>query len=291
MINKQSVELLINSAGKRTVVLLNPSFFYFFNPSYVIRNKLAPVELRTDCKKRTDNKYNATTLRNFTTILFLTSLFFNGNVFGQAKDTIPITHKHEKYYLTKTCFATLKWDEVVIKNKTVANKINSAIRTAVYSYKLSSDDTGSWCNQTMEYEPEFNAVYAKHNLVSYSLTAYTHFNDAPHGDRQFSTLNFNATTGERITFHDLIDSNKISAVDTLIIQKLTDRLKGIDTDMDSWKKQLPYLEFNIGNNGIEILFRGEVYADSIIEVMLTKEDLKPFIDKDGILKNYYANKI
>jgi len=29
---KQTVELLTNSAGKRTVVLLNLSFFYFFNP-------------------------------------------------------------------------------------------------------------------------------------------------------------------------------------------------------------------------------------------------------------------
>src|SRR4249919_2260974 len=33
---KQRVELLMNSAGKRTVVLLLPSFFYFFNPFFVI---------------------------------------------------------------------------------------------------------------------------------------------------------------------------------------------------------------------------------------------------------------
>jgi hypothetical protein len=33
---KQRVELLMNSVGKRTVVLLNPSFFYFFNPFFVI---------------------------------------------------------------------------------------------------------------------------------------------------------------------------------------------------------------------------------------------------------------
>jgi len=33
---KQRVELLINSVSKRTVVLLNPSFFYFFNPLFVI---------------------------------------------------------------------------------------------------------------------------------------------------------------------------------------------------------------------------------------------------------------
>jgi hypothetical protein len=33
---KRRVEHLINSAGKGTFVLLNPSFFYFFNPFFVI---------------------------------------------------------------------------------------------------------------------------------------------------------------------------------------------------------------------------------------------------------------
>jgi hypothetical protein len=32
---KQRVEHLMNSAGKRTVVLLIASFFYFFNPFFV----------------------------------------------------------------------------------------------------------------------------------------------------------------------------------------------------------------------------------------------------------------
>ena len=35
LIGKQRVELLMNRVGKRTVVLLNPSFFYFFNPFFV----------------------------------------------------------------------------------------------------------------------------------------------------------------------------------------------------------------------------------------------------------------
>ena len=38
MRGKQRVVLLMNSAGKRTVVVLNPSFFYFFNPFFVMRN-------------------------------------------------------------------------------------------------------------------------------------------------------------------------------------------------------------------------------------------------------------
>ena len=41
---KQRVELLINSAGKRTVMLLIPSFFYFFNPFFVIRHSFAPIK-------------------------------------------------------------------------------------------------------------------------------------------------------------------------------------------------------------------------------------------------------
>jgi hypothetical protein len=37
LFGNQRVELLINRVGKRTVVLLNPSFFYFFNPFFVSR--------------------------------------------------------------------------------------------------------------------------------------------------------------------------------------------------------------------------------------------------------------
>ena len=50
---KQRVVLLINSAGKRTVVLLNPSFFYFFNPFFVMRHAWRQCELQLDCKKFT----------------------------------------------------------------------------------------------------------------------------------------------------------------------------------------------------------------------------------------------
>lgn len=38
LIGKQRVVHLMNSAGKRTVVVLNPSFFYFFNPFFVSRH-------------------------------------------------------------------------------------------------------------------------------------------------------------------------------------------------------------------------------------------------------------
>ena len=42
---KQRVELLINSVGKRTVVLLIPSFFYFFNPFFVSGNAMTTEQI------------------------------------------------------------------------------------------------------------------------------------------------------------------------------------------------------------------------------------------------------
>jgi len=58
---KQRVELLINSVGKRTVVILNPSFFYFFNPFFVIGNSNA--QHNRHCKLETlwhEEKYHTT---------------------------------------------------------------------------------------------------------------------------------------------------------------------------------------------------------------------------------------
>ena len=51
---KQRVELLMNSAGKRTVVLLNPSFFYFFNPFFVMRHAWRQCDFKLCSIERTE---------------------------------------------------------------------------------------------------------------------------------------------------------------------------------------------------------------------------------------------
>lgn len=75
--SKQRVEHLINSLGKRTVVLLNPSFFYFFNPFFVIRNCfVAPIEHSAILNWRFSERYNLpVTVNKF----FLTDLFYLKN--------------------------------------------------------------------------------------------------------------------------------------------------------------------------------------------------------------------
>ena len=56
--------LLINSVGKRTVVLLNPSFFYFFNPFFVMRNYFAPIEHCANLNHSTSNDQTKTNFEN-----------------------------------------------------------------------------------------------------------------------------------------------------------------------------------------------------------------------------------
>lgn len=111
----------------------------------------------------------------------------------------------------------MEWDEVVLKNKATEKRINSSIRTAVKRYKLSKEDAAPRCNGEMDYEPEFKIVYASHGVISYELTTYTYFKGGAHGGRLFENLNFNTATGKQISFRELIDSNSIAAVDSLII--------------------------------------------------------------------------
>lgn len=217
---------------------------------------------------------------------------------AQTVDTIGIKHKKEKYYLTKTCYDFLYWDEAILRDKSMESKINSVIRGAVNRFKLknNSDDAESRCHQQMDYESTFKIVYAKHNLISYVLTAHTYFKGAVHGYREFRTINFNTNTGEQINFHDFIDSSKINPVNTIIRQKFRNQY-GVedDTYFDAWKasmeEQLNSLYFELCDNGIIIQFIGTNYASSVLDVFLTYEELDPYVNKQGLLKAFYRNGI
>ena len=98
---------------------------------------------------------------------------------GQPKDAISIQPNEEKYNRSGTCYDQLHWDEVLLRDKAVSNKINKTIRSAVKAYKLSPDDAPYRCDGTMEHETDCRVMYAKHGLLSYYLTAFTYYKGAP----------------------------------------------------------------------------------------------------------------
>jgi len=212
------------------------------------------------------------------TFLILTA----GTILGQTADTIPVIHKSEKYYLSKTCYDILYWDEVTHKDKVIEKVINQTIKNAAYSYKLSKDNAEDRCHNQMEYEQECKIVYAKHDLVSCNCSAYTYYKGAPHGWRDFQTLNFDAKSGKQISFHSLIDSTKIEAIDSLIILKF----KKESNYQEEWKDQLPGIAFTINDKGISIIFNS-TFGPTDLD--LTFEELKPFINKSGLLKFIGSN--
>lgn len=238
--------------------------------------------------KRTDNKYSETTLRTFRTILFLISLFYNGNVFGrQTTDTIAIVHKQEKYFFSKVCSFSLSWDEVVISNKVSNDKINASIRTAVNSTKLTKEDSTLFCDSLMFFNQEFKVIYTKNNIVScfqnHDIAIGPGYADGC-GYRDFKTFNYSAATGEQINFYDLIDTNKIHSLDSFIYIKCGQLPKFHRKDFILNKN----LDFYFGNNGLTIVFSYPNHNYAKIEMNF--KELKPFADRNGLLKNYYANK-
>jgi hypothetical protein len=209
--------------------------------------------------------------------------------YGQTADKAILRPRQEKYYLTKTCYDILRWDEIVLKNKRVQDRINSSIRTAVKHYRLTKDDAQVRCSGEMDYEPEFNAVYTKKGVLSYELTAYTYFKGAPHGGREFQNLNFDIASGRQIDFPELFDSSRISALDTIIIQKLKATLRITeDIYLDHYKEQLPSPFFEFGDQGINLNFIGENYATSVVGFTLTWKELEPFVKKKGLTRAFYS---
>ena len=178
--------------------------------------------------------------------------------------------------MTKTCFDIITWEEIVLKNRKISDKINFAIRNSVKSYKLSKSDSDLVCGKETDYSrrTKFKVLYAKNNIVSYYLESDTYYKGILHDLHQLNTLNFDATTGESISFYNLINPTKISNIDSMILRKINFE-KGSNR-VDS--SELENKEFTVQDNGITIFYWYENYP---MKVTLTYKELKPFIAKSG----------
>lgn len=218
--------------------------------------------------------------------LLLTSIC----TYGQSPVKVIIKNRAEKYYLSKTCYDILRWDEIVLNDKTVENKINKALRTAVLSYKLGKGDAAARCRGEMDYEPEFIIRYADKGVLSYELTSYTYFKGAAHGGRQFENLNFDLASGRQIHFRELFDSSHIPALETLMIQRLKARLDlKDDLYLQAYKEQLADPFFDVNDDGINLNFIGENYATSVVGFGLSWKEIEAWVNKKSLAGAFYTN--
>jgi len=212
-----------------------------------------------------------------TTLISLTIF----SVHGKPLVTIHIKHKNEKYYLTKTCYDFLEWDAIILKNKAIENKINSAIRKRVNSYQLRGENAHLFCKKEMEYTFKFEIIYLNNSIASLALSKSVYLKDTPHPWTEFQTMNFSLETGNELTFSSLFDSSKISSIDSMILYKATKERLFDAMDSLELKQSILSDKFNINDEGIKIIY---TYQNYPTDVLLTYKDLQPFILWQGPLK-------
>lgn len=208
--------------------------------------------------------------------------------YGQSLEKVAFKPRVEKYFLSKTCYDLLRWDEIVLPNKTVQNKINNVLHTAVMTYKLGQGDAAVRCRGEMDYEPEFIIRYADKGVLSYELTAYTYFKGAAHGGRQFESINFDLSNGRQIQFRELFDSSYFSDLDTLMRQRLKARLNlKDDIYLQAFTEQLADPFFDINEEGINLNFIGETYVTSVIGFGLSWKEIEKWVNKKSVAGAFY----
>jgi len=204
----------------------------------------------------------------------------SSTVAAQKPHSIGIAHKRKKYYLTKTCYDIIEWEEVALTNQKIQNKVNSVIRKAVRLYK---EDASLLCDKELNYSAvrTFKVVYAQKGLVSYHLESDIYYKGILHDFHSFNTLNFNAETGEQIILDSVIDHAQLSNLYNLVIAKIAGETELDGLDSLDVKGQLEHQNFLITNGGIKILYLFQSYP---MDVTLTFEELKSYANKNGLLQ-------
>jgi hypothetical protein len=227
----------------------------------------------------------------------LLNILFIGQLYGQQSEAIKMKHKKYTYSINNICKDSIEWDEIIVADKVVESKINKVIKDAAISFKLDSLDLEVLCKDTtgsLDYSVEFHVNYSKNNLLSvyFSKSEYLSGTDPNSYASEFN-FNFNLLNGEQFAFHDLFLQDSISALDTLIIQRLK-YAQTLDLDlaneayMVDLKKQLPYISFRISEDGITLKFIG-TNDDSFYDIGFPFTELKRFANPNGILNKMYSN--
>ncbi|MBS1775563.1 MAG: hypothetical protein JSS64_04705 [Bacteroidetes bacterium] len=201
--------------------------------------------------------------------------------YGQSADAIHFRHQKVKYYLTKSCYDFLEWDAIILKNKKTENKINSAIRKRVNTYQLRGENARLFCQKKMDYDFKFEVVYLKNGIVSISLSKAIYVKDAPHPWTEFQTMNFSSETGKELSFSSLFESSKMASLDSLILHKVTQERQFDAMDSLDLRQGIISKKFNIRDEGMRVIY---MYQNYPADVLLTYEELQPFILRQGLLK-------
>ena len=205
-------------------------------------------------------------------------------------DKSLVRHRNGNVAIRKKCSFEYAWYEVALSDKAVEARINQSIKAIVdealeRGLLADKEDAELYCKEGLEFELRSNVAYAQHSILSMDLYSLKTYHTGMISQRNYASLNFNLTTGEKINFRDLIDNSKISQVDSIIIAKLQNE-EDITIYENSEEIDFNNLNFTFSPDGIEFTFIIGLNS-GMFKQSWTFEELKPFVKKKSILTQLY----
>lgn len=197
-----------------------------------------------------------------------------------AQENIRLKKCQKIHRYPGTCSLTYIWFEPFEGNKQINQKVSAQIRKAMSVYFVDKDDAIEICSGKMEYDAEMEVLCRRYDFLSCFFTSYEYFKGTPHGFRRFSTLTFNMQTGQGVELCQFLDSTRMQALhfDSLLYNKLAQRMGTADLFvLKPYLENWMYASYVLYDEKLIIYLRGESYADSMLEIEFTKEELEIFI--------------
>ncbi len=213
----------------------------------------------------------------------------------KISDSVELIHKKHFLPSAPDCENySFEWTEIKLRDKRIEDRINRSIVEEVNAWREEENGKpevpAQFCNSESSKEFVENlTVFGTLAHANYHLSEY--FAGGAHPNIMFKTTCYSLKTGKIVNFHDLIKPEKIAELDSLIVQSTGDEEGPHNTVLrQTYREQLPDLNFMFEESGLQVIRRGFSYVTSIMPLDLDMAQTDAFLKPEVYKMVYGRNK-
>jgi hypothetical protein len=162
----------------------------------------------------------------------------------------------------------------------IALKINAKHKEVRSGYILAPNEQKENCEERINYNVKGEPVFANEKFVSYMVFATKHAEGWPHPNTQYAFVSCSVVTGAQINFTDIIKPESIASFKSFAVELLRMQYPdaiGSDAEAEKLQSQVDNMEFSFADNGLVLHFRGDTYATTLMDLVISYDELKPYL--------------
>lgn len=212
----------------------------------------------------------------------LLCILIAGAAYAQPAITPHVVKKTKTFRIAKNCNFQKYWYEVVLLDKKAQDSINHQL-SRIFSGDFFTPNADDYCDHNNEYSYNCEVACINQSFFSLIIEYNLFYKGAQHGYVNFSTLNFNTTTGKLLSFSDMVLPEKKAQLDSVMMLRLSMRYRcnPIPCNLVDASEQLNNLDFKFDGHSLVILFHMESFGAEI-EQPWSLEELDSYM-KPGYL--------